>query len=99
MAEYGLSLGKNPAFFKIMGNEKGGPATIDLYPNQAGVSFVSNKEPIVVTDRNTAKGIYFEYNIDFRDYIYYVKLHVRRNTKSSIQVTLEIDNFDKLKEA
>ena len=99
MAEYGLSLGKNPAFFKIMGNKKGGGATIELYPNLAGVSFVSDKEPILVTDRNSAKGIYFEYNIDFRDAVYYVKLHVRRNTKASIQVTLEIDKFDKLKQS
>lgn len=97
LVEYGLSLGKNPAFFKLVGNKLGGNATLTAFPNGGGVSFVKDKDQIIVDDRNSSIRVLFKYSIDFQDKVWTVDLSCRTNSKTSKQVTLEIESFKQKK--
>ena len=97
LVEYGLSLGKNPAFFKLVGNKLGGNATLTAFPNGGGVSFVKDKDQIIVDDRNSSIRVLFKYIIDFQDKEWTVDLSCRTNSKTSKQVTLEIESFKQKK--
>jgi len=96
LVQYGMSLGSNPAFFKVIGDKKGGKAYIDNYPPEGGVNFYEPREPIGVYEVASYAGIDFSYKIVFKGDLYQVVCACRANSKSSVQVTLELKKLDKI---
>ena len=96
LVQYGMSLGSNPAFFKVIGDKKGGNAYIDNFPPEGGVNFYEPREPIEVYEVSSYAGIDFSYKVVFKGDVYQVVCACRANSKSSVQVTLELKKLDKI---
>jgi len=95
LASYGLSLGKNPTFFKIKGNNNVETPSLTEFPAQSGVEIVDNNSQILLIDKNTYNGINVDYHVKFKDTIYKVRIMIRINGQGSI-VTVEINEFKKI---
>lgn len=93
VASFGLSLGKNPTFFKLIGSEKGAAHEPEQFPAQSGVELADENNLIEIIDKNSAKGVNIEYKVKFKDNIYQVVLMIRTNISGSSTVTLEINKF------
>ena len=102
---YGLSLSKNPTFFKLKGNKDGDVAkvgsTIETYPPHAGLELYNESSKdfdgkITITDRNTNSGVSAKYAIVFTGEIYIANISIRSNqgkNKLTIQVMVEIQRW------
>lgn len=95
IASFGLSLGKNPTFFKLIGASKGAIHEPEAFPAQSGVEIIDDNKLINIIDKNTAKGLNIDYKVKFKDEVYQVVLMIRTNTSGISTVTLEINKFKK----
>ena len=106
IVQYGLSLTKNPTFFKFVGSSKGSVEDvnkhIEIYPPSEGLELIDKRtgEPggkIFVRDDNNFAGLEVIYDLKFVGKIYEAKLSIRTNQgdKAKIQVIVEINRWTK----
>jgi hypothetical protein len=106
IVQYGLSLTKNPTFFKYVGSGKGSVEDvikhIEIYPPSSGLELIDKRtgEPggkIFVRDSNDFAGLEVIYDLKFVGKIYECKLSIRTNQgdKAKIQVMVEINRWTK----
>jgi hypothetical protein len=99
--KFGLKLSNpdvNPPYFKVIGNEKGGNASKDLYQGGGTLSllvkgFDSKETMVSIVDRSTAKEILIYYYANKNGSAYEYKLKV--GTAGNVQATVEYqdENF------
>lgn len=109
LASYGLSLGVNPTFYKLIGNKEGDPSKvedhIEEFERSGGVEIYHSPgkgydNKIWIIDNNKASNVKLIYWVLFASWIYVVHIYIRTNqpkTKVS-QVVVEIDKFEKYKD-
>jgi len=109
LASYGLSLGVNPTFFKLIGNNEGDPDKVEdhleKFRREGGVELYhapgsEYDDKIWIIDNNKASNVKLIYWVVFDSWVYVVSIYIRSNQpKSKIaQVIVEIEKFDKLKD-
>lgn len=109
LASYGLSLGVNPTFFKVLGNKEGDPSKvkdhIEIFERDGGVELFHSPghdydDKIWIIDNNKASNVKLIYWVVFASWVYVVHIYIRTNQpKSKIaQVIVEIDKFEKYKD-
>ena len=109
LASYGLSLGVNPTFFKLVGNKDGDPKKVgshlETFEREGGVELYHSPgqgydDKIWIIDNNKASNVKIIYWVLFASWIYVVHIYIRTNKpKTQIaQVVVEIDKFEKYKD-
>ena len=106
LASYGLSLGSNPAFFKIAGNIEGDKNKVEnniqIFPVKGGVSLYDKigdnyDGKIWIIDNNQNSGVNVIYWVVFSSMVYIVRVEIRANkTNRNAQVVIEIKDFKKV---
>jgi hypothetical protein len=107
IVQYGLSLEKNPTFFKLKGNIEGNPQkvedNIEKFPSTGGVQLYNPKDgdfdgKIKIEDSNKSMGIKIEYFLEFEGIIYLAVIKIRPNQSDKVsQVTVEIEKWHEFK--
>lgn len=107
LASYGLSLGANPTFFKLVGTIDGDSNNIgtEKFETKGGVVLydvpdISYDKKIWIIDNPRNSGIQLLYWVLFGSWVYYVKIQIRSSVgpAKTTQVDVEIEEFQKLKE-
>jgi hypothetical protein len=107
LASYGLSLGVNPTFFKLVGSIDGDYKKVkdEKFEAEGGVVLydlpdISYDKKIWIIDNPGNSGIQLVYWVMFAGWIYYVQIQIRssKGPNQITQVDVEIEKFKKLKE-
>ena len=107
LASYGLSLGVNPTFFKLIGSIDGEENSVgfEKFEAKGGVVLydvpdISYDKKIWIIDNPRNSGIQLIYWVLFGSWVYYVKIQIRSSVgpAKTTQVNVEIEEFQKLKE-
>jgi ankyrin repeat protein len=106
LAAYSLSLGKNPTFFKYVGNKDGDISKVKItkFEEKGGVLLYDIKANVVddydgkimIRDSNSNAGIEINYYIVVASIVYAIKLIIR--TAGSTQVFIEIEKIKEIKD-
>lgn len=107
LAGYSLSLGKNPTFFKFVGDKDGNPEAVQIHKFEAkgGISlfditkyktFDNYDGKIWIRDSNNNAGVQITYYIVLASVVYIANLVIR--TGGGTQVFIEIQKFKELKD-
>jgi hypothetical protein len=107
LASYGLSLGVNPTFFKLVGSIDGEEKSIktEKFESEGGVVLydlpdISYDKKIWIIDNPKNSGIQLVYWVMFSGWVYYVQIQIRssKGPNQVTQVDVEIEEFKKVKE-
>jgi len=106
IVKYGLSLEKNPTYFKLKGNIEGDEekvgSDLEKFPASSGIQLYNPKNKdfdgkIHIRDSNDNMGVYAEYYIVFGGIIYFARVSIRSNQSGrATQVTVELNRWKEL---
>lgn len=107
LASYGLSLGVNPTFFKLIGNSDGKYESVkhEKFDAEGGVVLYDGNDinydgKIWIIDNPGNSGIQLVYWVVFAGWAYYTQIQIRssKGPHQITQVDVEIEKFHKIKE-
>ncbi|MEG1362992.1 MAG: hypothetical protein RSC92_00895 [Clostridia bacterium] len=96
MLTFALSIGKNPIFYKFIGNDLGlsNNVNIQKFNNTIDIKLINKINIIDSIDKN--KGIKLEFNIYKDSKKYFVRILIRNNGGDATNAAIEVQSINEI---